>query len=281
MRGTSCQLRGDRLGGAPTGDVPMSSGEGVRAGRPLACRPARRRLWDSSVGTPRCVPLPSSSPPRSWPPLTASVPKSRRKGPKRPVPSTAPRSQGHRRARNRRHRHRAPGGPASTAPPAAQVPKSTCRRTGTRGCCTIDCTTPTWSAPRTASPIPPRGRNRSPNVPSPSPGCRGFFLSSRRLGLAGQQGPPAGGSLRPRQPAFEGRATRTRAAPGGGPRRPAVPGGRPGSAEGRGIRRYHPYHWPYALERRRLDESGSLLKLGERTLKLGSEAFTSPDGSRG
>lgn len=36
-----------------------------------------------------------------------------------------------------------------------------------------------------------------------------------------------------------------------------------------------PYHWPYALERRRLDESGSLLKLGSRTLKLGSQAFTS------
>jgi hypothetical protein len=36
-----------------------------------------------------------------------------------------------------------------------------------------------------------------------------------------------------------------------------------------------PYHWPYALERRRLDEERSLLDLGGRRLKLGSAAFTS------
>jgi hypothetical protein len=35
-----------------------------------------------------------------------------------------------------------------------------------------------------------------------------------------------------------------------------------------------PYHWPYALERRRLEEAGTTLKVGGRALKLGTEAFT-------
>lgn len=35
------------------------------------------------------------------------------------------------------------------------------------------------------------------------------------------------------------------------------------------------FHWPYALERRRLEEAGTLLKVGSRALKLGSEAFAS------
>lgn len=35
-----------------------------------------------------------------------------------------------------------------------------------------------------------------------------------------------------------------------------------------------PYHWPYLLERRRIDEERSVLSLGGRALKLGSEAFT-------
>lgn len=34
-----------------------------------------------------------------------------------------------------------------------------------------------------------------------------------------------------------------------------------------------PYHWPYALERRRLEEAATTLKVGGRALKLGSEAF--------
>lgn len=34
-----------------------------------------------------------------------------------------------------------------------------------------------------------------------------------------------------------------------------------------------PYHWPYALERRTLDESGSILKLNGAALRLGHDAF--------